>query len=458
MRVGASEAHNVKASSCYDKATLLLGLSFFKKQGAMLDLNRNILILKTEDNLPPEVLFSQPPACDVAIEKFVNAASIREAKNNWTCTAMVGTNSTAPFVKFAVQVFGDGTGYDSAGEFKWKKTGCDSIELYSGKTGKPIGIMEDISGDSKYGVVTSVVRYQQYSTIPLHMMCVLKDGNLRAPTEPRAIVVSPSAISPFCTFLKKTEIDNDVVLIEKIGAEQGATHVALERTTEKNKAMVSMYNCPAVNAELAKQCQAGKSEACVEIIEKAAQQGNANAQVLLGRRYVSGEGVPVDLKRAFEWLTKAANQGNASGQADLGIMYYVGKGVSQDLNRALSLFTKGAEQGNAMARYGLGLMYYTGNGVPKDVRKAIELVQKAAKQGNSLAQASLGNFYYTGEGVQRNLIESYMWFKLAAAQNVVDANRMLGELERQMTQKQMSTAETRASQFVPHDDNADAGR
>ena len=58
----------------------------------------------------------------------------------------------------------------------------------------------------------------------------------------------------------------------------------------------------------------------VELFQKAADQGNADAQNNLGVMYYSGEGVPSDTAKAAEWFKKAAAQGNADAQANLDAM------------------------------------------------------------------------------------------------------------------------------------------
>src|SRR5262249_57519770 len=52
-----------------------------------------------------------------------------------------------------------------------------------------------------------------------------------------------------------------------------------------------------------------------------AQQGHAEAQVLLGRMYLTGRGVSKDPDTALKWFKAAAVQGNAAGAFLLGAMY-----------------------------------------------------------------------------------------------------------------------------------------
>ena len=50
---------------------------------------------------------------------------------------------------------------------------------------------------------------------------------------------------------------------------------------------------------------------------RAAEQGDANAQNILGRLYVSGEGIGRDEAAALHWFALAAQQGHADAQMNL---------------------------------------------------------------------------------------------------------------------------------------------
>src|SRR5215469_9200655 len=51
-----------------------------------------------------------------------------------------------------------------------------------------------------------------------------------------------------------------------------------------------------------------------------AEQGNADAQVLVGKMYMMGQGIPRDRDLAIKWFRAAAEQGNADGQFFVGSM------------------------------------------------------------------------------------------------------------------------------------------
>jgi TPR repeat protein len=63
----------------------------------------------------------------------------------------------------------------------------------------------------------------------------------------------------------------------------------------------------------------------VQWYEKAATQGNADAQYFLGSLYDRGEGVPQNYAQARQWFERAATQGNPFAQITLGLKYYLGE-------------------------------------------------------------------------------------------------------------------------------------
>ena len=73
-------------------------------------------------------------------------------------------------------------------------------------------------------------------------------------------------------------------------------------------------------------------------------------QGFLGVMYANGQGVKQDYFKAFEWYQKAAEQGNADAQCFLGFMYQYGQGVKQDYFKAVEWYQKAAEQGNPIAQ------------------------------------------------------------------------------------------------------------
>ena len=143
-----------------------------------------------------------------------------------------------------------------------------------------------------------------------------------------------------------------------------------------------------------------------------AERGEASAQCALAMCYdfVDCEGIPHDYAKARQWYEKAAAQGEAEAQFKLGLMYDEGKGVRQDHAEARKWFEKAAAQGNAEAQSCLGFMYEKGQGVPQDYVKARKWYEKAAAQGDIEAQFNLGIMYAEGQGVPQNKRTAKEWF------------------------------------------------
>ena len=82
---------------------------------------------------------------------------------------------------------------------------------------------------------------------------------------------------------------------------------------------------------------------------KAADQGDAVAEFLLGNQYAFGKGVPQDYSEAMRWFRKAAEQGHPRAMHDLGVIYAKGLGVPHDYVRAHMWFSLSATQGEQRA-------------------------------------------------------------------------------------------------------------
>ncbi len=65
--------------------------------------------------------------------------------------------------------------------------------------------------------------------------------------------------------------------------------------------------------------------------------------------YARGQGVPKDYSEGLKWFRKAAEQGDADAQLGLAAMYSQGKGVPEDDDEAIKWLRKAAAQGNAQA-------------------------------------------------------------------------------------------------------------
>jgi len=166
---------------------------------------------------------------------------------------------------------------------------------------------------------------------------------------------------------------------------------------------------------------------------KLAEQGNAEAQNLLGEMYFLGKGVKQDYQESAKWYRKAAEQGGANAQYNLGSMYENGQGVKQDYQEAAKWYRmaakwyrKAAEQGRANAQYNLGFMYRNGKGGERDYQEAAKWYSKAAEQGDANSQNLLGEMYSYDEGIKQDYQEAAKWYLKAAEQGDANAQYNLG--------------------------------
>ena len=83
---------------------------------------------------------------------------------------------------------------------------------------------------------------------------------------------------------------------------------------------------------------------------KDAEQGDADAQCILGSRFATGDCVEKNEVKAAKWYRKAAEQGLARGQYNLAQRYRYGGGVDIDLTQAKYWYEKAAAQGHENAK------------------------------------------------------------------------------------------------------------
>ena len=77
---------------------------------------------------------------------------------------------------------------------------------------------------------------------------------------------------------------------------------------------------------------------------KAAENGNPQAQMLIGSFYAKGEcGLPHEDKKAFEYYLMASEAGQTAVLYELAQMYLQGVGTSQNLTEGVRWMKKAAE-------------------------------------------------------------------------------------------------------------------
>lgn len=101
-----------------------------------------------------------------------------------------------------------------------------------------------------------------------------------------------------------------------------------------------------------------------------AEAGVAGAQWNLGRMYINGWGVGLDLVAAEAWYRRAAEQGFAYAEVSLGVFLTQGEPSDAALVEALMWFERGAYQGISYAMMRTAEAYALGLGTPVDLTTA----------------------------------------------------------------------------------------
>jgi localization factor PodJL len=181
----------------------------------------------------------------------------------------------------------------------------------------------------------------------------------------------------------------------------------------------------------------------------AANAGNPRAQLIVGLKYLDGDGVPANDGEAAKWLGRAAEAGQPVAQYRLGTLYERGRGVPADQAKAVHWYQAAAAQGSRKAMHNLAVAYAEGNGVKKDFTEASRWFLKAAMLGLSDSQFNLAVLYERGMGVPQNLIDAYKWYAIAAAQGDTESKSRIAAIASQLGADARAAAQHAADVFKP---------
>lgn len=168
----------------------------------------------------------------------------------------------------------------------------------------------------------------------------------------------------------------------------------------------------------------------------------------LPSRIVSGPGKTLGEQQ------QAAAQGDAEACFALGTRYLDGDGVAQDTRKAIDLIEQAAKAGHAKASFRLGKIYHDGTGVPKDYERCLEHYTAAAQAGEMEAQHNIGAMLVSARGVKRDFVEGLGWLILAAHSG--DTSGVEAKVRKQLARrpKDIQAGELRGKELI--DDLANA--
>lgn len=177
---------------------------------------------------------------------------------------------------------------------------------------------------------------------------------------------------------------------------------------------VSCCSVVAGKAEGLTYYQQGQYGVALYELEGAAQQGDSEAAVLVGRMYLKGQGTEKDLVKAVHWLQEASRLGRPEAFLHLAELYLSGTGLPQNDFDAMHNAQAAALAGYVPGQLLVGKLYLEGRGEERDAAAARLWFGKAAADGDPEAQYRLGQLLEAGEGGERDLKAALDWYRAAA--------------------------------------------
>ena len=144
----------------------------------------------------------------------------------------------------------------------------------------------------------------------------------------------------------------------------------------------------------------------INAIMKAAENGDAVCQNVVGMWYYKGVNYPQDYKQAYKWWAKSAAQNNVEAIGNLGLLFQYGRGVDADSVKAQRCYLNSIKSGNKAL-----------------LQQREDLSEKGGDPFNSILTAIC---YQEGYGTTKSLTKALHFYELAAKCNSVDAFREIG--------------------------------
>ncbi len=157
------------------------------------------------------------------------------------------------------------------------------------------------------------------------------------------------------------------------------------------------------------------------VLLQKAENGDAEAQYLLGEAYSDKNSIFKDHKKAFEWFLKSAENGYVKGMLRVAALYHVGLGCKErDTYKVQYWYRRAMEEGSSIAvlklAEALDQGFFDHGRIGKsesDKQEALELYKKASELGYVEGSRALA-FYYHRDN--RDSYLAFYWFRVGAEQ------------------------------------------
>lgn len=162
------------------------------------------------------------------------------------------------------------------------------------------------------------------------------------------------------------------------------------------------------------------------------------------RLYTNG-----DFTAAEKIWSKLAANGDADAYYSLGQLYRRGEGVEKNLQKAREYYLKAAELGQSFAQSNLGTLYFMDE--PPNMEQAIRWWTEGASNGEVNSQYRMGVLYFNGDNLPVDRVRGYSWMLQAEKQGHEDAQRLLGEMAKHLSQEEKETAKKLMAELIHKD-------
>lgn len=170
----------------------------------------------------------------------------------------------------------------------------------------------------------------------------------------------------------------------------------------------------------------------LEILAPLAEEGDGDAQALLGDMYYFGDGVEESKDTAMAWFRLAADQGNPHGLFGVGFSLLHESSDESDHAQGLEYIKQAARKGDLSAQNVIGQRYFYGVGVEQSYELALNMLIQPAESGYETAAFLVGLMYFANLGQTLELSQDFFWsramtyFLKASEGDDASANYMIG--------------------------------
>jgi localization factor PodJL len=266
-------------------------------------------------------------------------------------------------------------------------------------------------------------------------------------TAPTAKAVASPAAAPVVKAGKPNAQVSPSAVVKPTPAPAPAKSATAEAITTVPVTFLTAPTKPQPQPALPTKPQPQAALAPLDRLTQLANAGNARAELVVGLKYLDGDGVPMNEANAAKWLERAAQQGLPVAQYRLGTLYDRGRGVTTDAVKAVHWYQLAAQAGNRKAMHNLAVAYSSGNGVAKNMAEAARWFSKAAALGLADSEFNLAVLYERGLGVPQSLLDAYKWYAIAAANGDAESKARIDALATQLNGDVRAAAQHAADIF-----------